>query len=79
MTNYINYKGAKVTIEKNYNSFVDFPNEDRYVSLIKEVFSDKTSFELSDRERYRVYMKRDELGKLFTGIEKIAELVDEKD
>lgn len=71
-TTYIFYLDAKVTIERNLVSFVDFTNTDEIRNKVDEVFADKKRYELkSDGTRYRVFLRRQELGHLFAGIEEV--------
>lgn len=68
------YFGVRVTIEIDDRAFADFNNAAAIHKAVDEVFKDQTKKVLSDNARYRVYMKQHELGKLFTGIEKVYEL-----
>ena len=74
-TAYIDYLGAKVTIEKDLKSFADFNNTEEVHKAVDIVFADRTERELiSDGMRYRVYMRKQELGSLFMGIEEVYKM-----
>ncbi|MCR5726139.1 MAG: hypothetical protein K6G24_01630 [Lachnospiraceae bacterium] len=78
-TAYVNYLGVRVTIEKDTHAFADFNNNGEIREAVDDVFSDLTQRELvSDGTRYRVYMHKQELGKLFTGIEKVYEMTNKQ-
>ena len=70
MTQQIVYKDTTTVISKDGTSFVDYPNIDKVVLFFKN--ESVTSRELSsDSKRYRVYYGKDQLGKVFSDIDKV--------
>lgn len=70
-TQYVKYKNTVATICKNGIGFVDYPN----ILKVMNYFKNNqlvTSRELSsDIRRYRVYYRKNQLGKIFNDIDAI--------
>ncbi len=66
------YLEVSVTIAKNKTSFADYPNTKETICKVSQRGVRRTARVLqSDKRRYRIYYKKNELSKLFDDIENI--------
>ncbi len=63
------YMGTEVTIYSDGRAHADFPVSKK--EKVDVIFADNSERILTSSPTYRVSMRKNELGKLFTGIEKV--------